>query len=177
MVFSNGYAWATSTGDWNRQLSISDADNWAYGSDKLSSPTGELKYYLNDALIYTSEISPTDLYPYCAADNTPTNIDINANYDTSKQIDFTITAYPSNVSGMGVGLNSVNTFTPWEHFTAQFALDSLGGNMRYKIKEGTVDKTSYVIFTPVDGDVFSLRWASETTTGTRLPPPPLIARF
>ena len=176
MVFSNGYAWATSSGDWNRELSIADAANWAYGSDKLSSPTGELKYYYNDALIYTSEMSPTDLYPYCTASNQTTEIDINANYNTSKRIDFTCTELPSNIGAMGMGLNSVNTVTDWHKFSAQFALDSTGGGSinQYKIRENNVDKTSYVTFSPSNGDVFSLRWAAVAAQTARLPPPPIV---
>jgi len=162
-VFSNGYAWATSTGDGNRQLSIADADNWAYGSDKLSPDGGStLKYYFNDALIYTSALAVADLYPMCSADNTPTNIDINVDYNTTKRIDFTLTTYPSNVSGMGLGLNSVNTQPDnWDRFSAQFASDSTGGGsiQQYKVMENFVSKTSYVTFSPSDGDVFSLRWA------------------
>jgi len=160
MVFSNGYAWATSTGDWNRQLSIADQDNWAYGSDKLTPEAGStLKYFFNDELIYTSELTAADLYPYCSADNTPTNIDINDDYNTTKRIDFTVTTYPTVVSGTGLGLSSVNTVLNWDRFAAQFALDPVGVvNQQYKVMENNVSKTDYVIFTPSNGDVFSLRW-------------------
>jgi len=160
MVFSNGYAWATSTGDWNRTLSDADQDNWAYGSNKLTPEAGStLKYFFNDELIYTSELTAADLYPYCAADNQTTTLDINADYNTTKRIDFTVGTYPSVVSGMGLGLNSVNTETHWEQFTAQFALDPYQVvNQQYKVKENNVSKTDYEIFTPSGGDVFSLRW-------------------
>jgi len=168
MVFSNGYAWATSSGDWNRQLSIADAANWAYGSDKLTPEEGStLKYYLNDELIYTSELDVADLYPYCASLKQTTVIDINADYNTTKRIDFTLTTYPSNVSAMGVGLSSVNTVLNWDRFAAQFALDSTGGGSidQYKIMENFVSKTDYVVFTPSNGDVFSLRWITPEEGG------------
>jgi len=160
MVFSNGYAWATSTGDWNRQLSIADQDNWAYGSDKLTPEAGStLKYFFNDELIYTSELTVADLYPYCAADNQTTTLDINADYNTTKRIDFTVTTYPTIVSGMGLGLSSVNTVLNWDRFAAQFALDPYQVvNQQYKVMENFVGKTDYVTFTPSGGDVFSLRW-------------------
>jgi len=180
MVFSNGYAWATSTGDWNRQLSIADQDNWAYGSDKLTPEAGStLKYFFNDELIYTSELDVADLYPYCAASNTPNNIDINADYNTAKRIDFTVTTYPSIVSSTGLGLSSVNTVLNWDRFAAQFALDPYQVvNQQYKVMENFVSKTDYVTYTPSDGDVFSLRWiaseAAENITFPQIPEPKYI---
>ena len=178
MVFSNGQNWATSSGDWNRQLSTADATNWAYGSDKLESPDpGTLTYHLNDGdPIYTSELTAGDLYPYCAAAKTPTNININDDYNTTKRIDFTVSSYPSNVSAMGLGLSSVNTVLLWDRLTAQFAFDSTGGGsiQQYKIMENFVSKTDYVTFTPSDGDVWSIRWSGAAATGTRLPPPPIV---
>ena len=183
MVFSNGLNWSTSTGDWNREMSASDgSSNFAYGSEKLV-PAAEsiLKYYFNDSLIYTSELTVADLYPYTRSYEEERSVTINADYVSSTNLDFTMTDwhYPP-LSGTGVGLNSVNTLTNWDALTAQFAFDATGGQtiFQYKVREGGVDKTSYVPFTPANGDKFSLRWSSDTPGSTTLlPPPPLIARF
>ena len=169
MAFVNGDKWTGSTGTWNRQRSGSNSSsNFAYGEDLLEASIGPLEYYYNDALIYTSSMAPADLYPYITYYDSSGDVTINADYNTTKRIDFTINAYGSNSNNSGLGLNDNTSQDGWQGLNGSFSFDE----GKYWVYEGS-RKTDKLTFTPTPGDVFSLRWTSPSS-GTRLPPPPIV---
>ena len=172
MAFLNGTDWGDSSGLWNRQRSTANtATNHAYAEDLLQASTGTLKYYINDVLIYTSEATPTNLYPFVNFYEDNASITINSDYNTTKRIDFTLNNVDSTgISNTGLGLNSTTNGTGWTLITNVIAWD----DGKYQIREGYVVKVAPTTYAPSNGDVLSLAWESPPSTGTRLPPPPII---
>jgi len=163
MTFLNGNNWDDSTGDWNRQRSSSNTtNNFAYAGDKLEASSGSLKYYINDVSIYdTSAATPTDLYPFVNFYEDDASITINADYNTTKRIDFTLNNVDTTgISNTGFGLNSVNTLTGWTLITNVIAFDA----GEWQIREGYVLKAGPTTYAPSNGDVISLAWESAPET-------------
>ena len=163
MVFENGTRWGTTSGDWNRERTdFNTSGNFAYAEDKLEASSGSLKYYINDVSIYdTSTATPTDLYPFVNYYENNASVTINADYNTTKRIDFTLNNVESaGISNTGFGLNSVNTATGWTHITNVVAFDA----GEYQVREGYVIKVAPTSITMSDGDVISLAWESAPAT-------------
>ena len=161
MAFVEGLLWATSSGDWNRQRTGSNSSsNFAYGEDLLEVSSGTLNYYLNGAPIYTSTMTPTDLYPYINSYQTGSDVTINADYTTTKSITFTINDYATvNVPNSGWGLNDNTNLDGWQGLNASFSLD----DGKYWVYEAG-QKTTPQSFTPVDGDTWTLAWETAPVT-------------
>ena len=154
MVFNTGALWNATSGDWNRQRTGSNSSsNFAYGTEIMEVSSGTLKYYFNDALVYTSSMTPVDLYPYITYYDSSGDVTINDDYTTTKRIDFTINDFGSSYNNSGLGLNDNILQDGWQGLNGSFSFDE----GKYWVYEGE-RKTDKLSFTPANGDVWSLAW-------------------
>ena len=164
MVFETGALWNATSGDWNRQRTGSnDSSNFAYGEDLLEVSSGTLKYYFNGALVYTSTMSPVDLYPYITYYDSSGDVTINDDYTTTKRIDFTINDYGSSANNSGLGLNNNILQDGWQGLNGSFSFDE-GKYWVYETLPVPERKTDKLTFTPSAGDVWSLAWEAAPET-------------
>jgi len=181
MVLSNGAAWTVSPSNKGTRSNTNTTSNFMYGDD--STPTGTtIKYYLNDVLKYTSTVVSATVYPQIQSYIKDSVVSINADWVSSKSITFTVDDYntqPSLGQTIGLGFDASQSKQDWDQLDFSFtafsgSVDPTDVTVRVQ-ESGSIKWTDTM--TPVNGDTFKIVLSGLSEGGTRLPPPPLIARF
>ena len=176
MVLTNGQYYSIST-DVATPTGTSTTSRFCYDSDSITVNTF-VKVYVNSTLVHTStNINSGTFYPYaqCDAGDDPTQeTPQKLEHPSSLEFTWTITQTPISNRNIYVGFNANTSGGVWG--TMSLSCYSDHGSWTY-VREGT---TTYEFdnITAQAGDVIKIVFAvGQSGTGTRLPPPPLIARF
>ena len=160
-----------------KSLANNNDTQYAYDDSAVSTSGSEVVYKKNGSTIYTStSTTSSDLYAKSKSYYINTSAKMTSG---SSSYTWEIVGDESNwvasTSGANrCGLDTSTTGTQTD--TYQFKFQNNAGIKLYIYENGDLKYTEDYA-SPALGDTFTIQWTPPSGGGTRLPPPPLIARF